>query len=993
MSTTRAELEERYLEAKSRYSEAYKVTGEQKYKYAAEQIQLKDAHLDTFYTHESPGSVSDSLFKVIDGQVYTTFGMTDHIRAAIHNIPLGSEFQIAWLHIFEQDLPDIVLPLYEGGPLIRITDIGKFTRAKWTTVTRWRPKNRGHLHSDREIEEWMENSIGGNNTGASNSDHGYNLVSIESFVFRTLDPGAVTKPTPGSIFGATTGFPENPSKRDTVEPLHCIDQVLRNNKRKLLNLPVGVHKSVADIEPMIRRGKDVQLAIHNRLTHMLGLEPLFIIGHKGKKRIDIVNQFSHYTQCLLKNKDIEAVKYVNGICPDSLGDAFNIVSKDDQYGPEILGYTALIDGKLTIVKTYRPPADTENPLYYTCYNEASYQFKRFVTSNNLKRISKLSNHAQVVGLVADSIVYPPILKRAQFSKSMIELDRNKAYPSSIVGNLFPTESLVVGCFNLDNPCLAFVIVDKVISLTPLAKFYFTNASLSVIPAPMYRYLVSVGCQFEASQALYSVMKPIVLDCPTTPKTLRNTVIGKLIQSHDVRKVVLPHVNKSEFESLAYTASQQGLVHEPLYFGNSVLGDGFSEDLTIDMTIHCAPKSAYQHIYSFIMAYHNIAMLKKMAEFEFDSIKAVYVDAIFITARTKAGQNFSTCGKNIVSSQLEGEFKLDTIKPYHYELPISKNVEWVGKTDNNLPSIAPMELSARLFSKEPSIQNLPFVPSKQVTWITGPAGSGKSYPWIQAGQCLLTPTCELRDAFKAKGCKDVHTAAKMFQFSMSDSAYASRAMGYYRPMYVIDEFTMFTREQFETMLRRQPNSFFVMLGDPCQICNNVNGRSILPLVENAIDWKEFATIRRQSGEFCEFLDSLRDMSYSDQVYAVKSYFVWGTKEECSVVIGGSWNRLSNVNDWFMDRADDTTDIPVRYTKPGGSSVRKIVKKSSASLHIRRTFTEAKQPLEVAFASTVDSYQGSTLSGKVGILVTDLNRPGALYTAVTRVVSRCQIVLLG
>jgi hypothetical protein len=193
MSTTRAELEERYLEAKSIYSEAYKVTGEQKYKYAAEQIQLKDAHLDTFYKHDSPGSVSDSAFKVIDGQVYTHFGMTDHIRAAIHNIPRGNEYQVLWLHIFEQDLPDIVLPLYEDGPLIRITDNGKFTRAKWTSFTRFRPKS-GPLSTDYDIENMMKGEIGGTKYGPS-------LVSIESVIIRTLDPGAVTKPTPGSIFG------------------------------------------------------------------------------------------------------------------------------------------------------------------------------------------------------------------------------------------------------------------------------------------------------------------------------------------------------------------------------------------------------------------------------------------------------------------------------------------------------------------------------------------------------------------------------------------------------------------------------------------------------------------------------------------------------------------------------------------------------------------------------------------------------------------------
>lgn len=982
MSSTKDELFERYSEAVGRYSDAYKETGDPKYQYAADNIELKDAHLDTFYTHDSPGSPADSMFKVIDGQVYTQFGMTDHISRKIHDIPRGSEFQISWLHIFERDMPDI----------------GKFTRAKWTSVTRWRPVV-GHLSTDLEFEEWMENSIGGNNTGAANSDHGYNLVSIESFVFRTLDPSTSAKPTAGRIFGAA-GL-----------DLHCIDKILHNNKRKLLNLPVGVHKSVADIEPMVRRGKDVQLAIHNRLTHMLGLEPLFVIGLKRRKRIDIVNQFSHFTQCLLKNKDIEAVKYVSGIDPASLGDAFNIVSLPGEYGPEILGYTALIDSKLTIVKTYRPPATapeelsarlflkepSENPLYYTCYTEASYYFKRFVTSNNLKRIHSFREH------VAESIVFPPILKRAKFCGNMIELDRNKAFPSSIVGNLFPTESMVAGSFgksraesaavdgamDIDNECLAFVIIDKIVSLTRLAKFYFTVASLSVIPAPMYRYLVSLGCQFEASQALYSVMKHITLDCPVEPKSLRNTVIGKLIQSHDVKKVTLPHVNKAEFESLAYTASQQGLVHEPLYFGTNVLWDGTEVDNPIDMTIHCAPKSAYQHIYSFIMAYHNIAMLKKMSEFEFDTIKAVHTDAIFID---------NSVGKSVVSGILEGEFKLDKIKPYHYEKHISKNVEYQISDSHHRPLV-----------------ELPMVPSSRVTWITGPAGSGKSYPWLNSDpSCILTPTCELRDAFKSKGAKDVHTAAKMFQFSMSDSAYASRAHGYYRPLYVVDEFTMFTREQFETMLRRQPNSFFIMLGDTCQICSSVNGSSILPMVgslgngflenpsktkwesraeiSNVIDWSSHATVRRQSGEFCEFLDSLRVMGVREQTEAVKSYFTCGKKSDCDIVIGGSWSRLSNVNDWFMSIADDSTDIPVRYTKPGGSSVRKVVKKC-AGLHIRRTFAEAKQPLEVAFASTVDSYQGSTLSGKVGILVDDLNRPGALYTAVTRVVSRCQIVLLG
>lgn len=959
MSSTKDELIERYKEAVERYSESYKATGDARFKYAADNIELKESHLNSFYVYNAASSLADSSFKVFDGQVYTEFGMTDHMRAQIHNIPRGSEYQVSWLHVYENDLPDVDIVDDDGKSLLRVTHI-KGVQARWASFTRFRPKS-GPLSSDSDIEDALEGELGG-------SKYGRNLVSIDSLVFRTLNPDDSKLPPKENIFGAN-GL-----------DLHCINKILHNNKRKLLDLPVGVHKSVADIEPMVRRGKDVQLAIHNRLTHMLGLEPLYIVGLKGKKRIDIVNQFSHFTQCLLKNKDIEAVKYVSGIDPESLGDAFNIVSLPGQYEPEILGYTQLIDGKLMIVKTYRPPAHESDPMYYTCYNEASYYFKRFVNGNGLKRLSKMSYHTTVIPLVAESIVFPPILKRAKFCGNMIELDRNKAFPSSIVGNLFPTESLVVGGFcsgfsktrDIDNPCLAFVIIDKIVSLTRLAKFYFTGASLSVIPAPMYRYLVSLGCHFEASQALYSVMKHITLDCPVAPKTLRNTVIGKLIQSHDVKTVTLPHVNKAEFESLAYTASQQGLVHEPLYFGNNVIGedDPYS---TIEMRIHCAPKPAYQHIYSFIMAYHNIAMLKKMQEFEFDSIKAVYVDAIFID---------NSVGKKIESSNIEGEFKLDKIKPYHCEKPISKNVEWAsglintGTVSKSLPSI-------------------PMVPSQQVTWITGPAGSGKSYPWLSSdGQCILTPTCELRDAFKSKGAKNVHTAAKMFQFSMSDAAYASRAHSYYQPLYVIDEFTMFTREQFETMLRRQPNSFFIMLGDTCQICSSVNGGSILPMVSNPIDWSLHTTVRRQSGEFCEFLDSLRDMSIKEQTEAVKSYFTWGHQSECDIVIGGSWNRLSNVNDWFMDQRMETEIIPVKKTKAGGSSVRGFIGKSeNVSFHIRRSFAEAKQPVEVAFASTVDSYQGSTLSGKVGILVDDLNRPGALYTAVTRVTSKCQIVLLG
>jgi len=185
----------------------------------------------------------------------------------------------------------------------------------------------------------------------------------------------------------------------------------------------------------------------------------------------------------------------------------------------------------------------------------------------------------------------------------------------------------------------------------------------------------------------------------------------------------------------------------------------------------------------------------------------------------------------------------------------------------------------------------------------------------------------------------------------------------------------------------------MLGDPCQICNCVNGRSILGCVDNVIEWKGVEGKRRQSGEFVEFLDSMRGLGVCEQREKAIKYFDYGRKEDCSVVIGGTWSQLGNVNAWFLDRNEE---IPVRVIK-GSSTVRKIIKKASVEkdqvFHIRRTFAEAKQPIEVAFASTVDSYQGSTLEGKVGILVADLSRPGALYTALTRVKDRCQIVLLG
>jgi hypothetical protein len=913
------------------------------YRKAADNTQLHPRHLDDFYKYHTydPFNLID-LSSVLEGSDVTTLDNISYaypnftaarLVQAVNQLPRNRPFQISFLGI-RDDEPIVVRLAVTDTTYINLHEKG--VTARWYQYTMFNYKS-GYA----QLEDFQNELT-----------YKYKriLVSPESIVIRPVINN-VSSPNKLSIFGATS------------TELHCIDKILLANKRKLTNFPPGINVNVEQIEPVIKKNRDVHLIFHNRLSVLLD-DPIMTIGRARDKNVTVVNQFCHFTQSINRKAPLEQAIYTPHIDPQdpNLKDAFNIqLDPKDPYQETIISYISLKDDKLTITKTYQPP--DPSPFYYTTTNETAYYFKRFVQDNNLQ---KLTNYNSII---ASAFQPPPMVKRAHLTKNTIELDRNKAYPSSISPNQpfyrgFPTNSLIAGPTDPTNPNLAFVITTSV-KLTPAAAFYFQKTALKVIPAPLYFYLISTGSIIHSDHSLFSTFQDLNIDnIPSDDKYLRNTIIGKLIQNNASSKITFHNTSVDEFRSIQYTATKHNLPYAPLFFETST---PFSTPETITMTVDLPPKPLYQHVHSYIMAYHNITMLRKITELGLSTVQAVFVDAIFTTNNSTA------------TSLVPGEFKQDRIKDCHRTSPLDVK---------HLP-YEPLHLTIT------DLTLLPFIPTSRVTFISGPAGSGKSYQWLNTSIPILTPTLELKRHHKKNG-NPSNTVARFFQFQLSSQVYkAKHQRAFYQPIYVIDEFTMFTREQYDQMIHRQPTSFFVFLGDTNQVFNTINGTSIVSAIQ---DLREHTSqYRRQTDpDFIQWLDSLRDMSTKQQIQQTKARYqhkITNDITSLDLVIGGQHSNLHQINHQYLQTKQPADMVPVRYTKPGKSTTKLNIQLSTVpELHNRKTFQEPKQLYEIAFASTIDSYQGSTVQGNVG-LMDDLTRGGALYTALTRVTDESQIHLIG
>lgn len=151
---------------------------------------------------------------------------------------------------------------------------------------------------------------------------------------------------------------------------------------------------------------------------------------------------------------------------------------------------------------------------------------------------------------------------------------------------------------------------------------------------------------------------------------------------------------------------------------------------------------------------------------------------------------------------------------------------------------------------------------------------------------MTPTRLLRNEHQ-RLFPNTHTAHKYFQFNVTDDHWKllrnSGKIPQFHGVIVLDEFTMFTKSQWETIRRRAEGATIIALGDFQQICNNIDSDAID--LEYFEDFDQLTHTRsersRHGNEYGSVLDSFRGLSFEEQSAKAKLTFKSKKIEDFSI----------------------------------------------------------------------------------------------------------------
>lgn len=334
---------------------------------------------------------------------------------------------------------------------------------------------------------------------------------------------------------------------------------------------------------------------------------------------------------------------------------------------------------------------------------------------------------------------------------------------------------------------------------------------------------------------------------------------------------------------------------------------------------------------------------------------------------------------------------------------------------------------------------------------GAAGVGKSYMHKKNSghmSIFLTPTRQLRDEHindSVAPFANTVTVEKYFRLQLSFDQWfmqRSRHNTTYPRGYLhiyIDEAYMFTRDDWTEILKRAAidNAVIIALGDPCQIANSIDSEPVTEqwFADNGFEMIDVSRLRdvpaRHSYDYGCGLDKLRGLSYEEQSEYLSSPETsmhvsqehmpvyenpppTSSPSMCARVICGSWAAVAkyheavrsllgaaSVGGGFSYTLSILCKSVGRQRRVGRSlcgelaSSLTLVPVDSPTIWWGRKRMSDVAPAdkcEPAYATTVDSFQGTTAACKLYIDVGSLDRDGALYTAVTRTRDACDTVLV-
>lgn len=822
------------------------------------------------------------------------------------------------------------------------------------------------------------------------------------------------------------------SVAQSMEAGNCMIRILQNNGcndmnkvfakfphlKPALNEATGAYNpiyinpdEIAVVAKLLRR----KINVYTPLGRITG-DVWESFGHIKDKILPVQFSMGHAT-LISENLQVDSVMYVDKVVvpmsPDVVAyDTYNHIDNAKYY---IKAVTVTIKKKNTtayvMVKSFKPSTVTgdlthdNEPAFHYVFDKNQLLFKFFKKDFKIKCI----DNTDIRNCVRSSEHFVGRALLMPVTDNVVELDHNKnycSYKSCGYYRGFPTEVIIPTTtkpvLQPDGLSLAFVKCSRIRSFPKYFDLFLKYKQGKIcIPAPVYYYLLDHGAIIDVD--MYFVSRHIDIDMvgyfdhfrelgwvdADEMKLARNCAIGMTITGGTEEK----------------GCARFGVGEESEL--NQVIGECHKNGFTFDVQDHpCGNKvveinykkrtrGCFQ-FHSYILGYALIHMLKKINQLE-NAGCTIYgwnTDSILYEGDWR---EYST---DI------GGWKMADVNPiYRYWSNI--NPGGIQLVQSNV------DFGINGKFREPIIGHTVF---------TGAAGVGKSHTWKEDplfDQIMLTPTKSLRDEHKngKVAFLNTYTVHKYVQFGIQqdDRITGMRTCGKIpsQHMYiVIDELSMFTREQWRTIMRRCQNSIIIALGDFEQICNEVGSK------ESGVDLEFFKglgfthheiartpeSVSRHSYEDGKVLDSLRGKKIPEQIRALKESgkvkFVDNLSSiiESMVVNGATYitdnhRECSRVN--MLAKAyfnEKKLLMPLRCKD--GEIVNLDV--NDDKIWWDRLKMDDVMPAgfkyEPTFAVTVDSVQGKTMHNYVCVDI-NVNRHGSFYTGVSRTRNLSTVIVVG
>lgn len=754
-----------------------------------------------------------------------------------------------------------------------------------------------------------------------------------------------------------------------------INKLSNEFKRKNIT---RVNKELARI---IAKKTRVRLIFKDQLTN-----DWFNTDPENKNKRQSITLFAHNNHATLYKPPNFTITDVSYCTPENIREIF-----DNQHGVKRTfvktdGVNHTIQAFIhsgCMYKTYRPPST--DPIYYSCINELSFEYKKWVVSKDVKPPQGLFYD---VLRLADHHLTTQQFKNYQSTDYFHHHDMVKAFPSFMYSPLYEQYQFPDIDFNLfrvdidDLSILShtgFVVVEDVVYHNEVIEAIKWIQSGCIYTTMRIHTAITNGwisCRLSylitCSKRDYQI--PLANLHYAFNKSFNVKFIGRMIVGGHGQETQEYYYTKDENEmaQMLYECDRDGLQSVPDH-----------DNGLLTVIKKQTSKKALWHIHSYILDYQQCTFMKALTAIGLDTMVAFNVDGVYTDKIVKLPPDITgdAPGKIISGGKSIGN--------------LSSTWEATEHTTVDLGLFNPPPLSVWLGRTNGAV-------------VIGPAGCGKSHDFFNTplvDSVICTPTLLLKHNHRQRTQLPVMTLHKFFGIGVpyhKQSRYSN---------VMVDEFTMITKQIMERIVStcKEYKMNLYLVGDMTSV--GIMQLSPPQCHGDSLEWEYISRMnvyeKPVDGNRCRqrdpnqraIIDSLRGLSYEKQIDILMETFpdnFIGIRQavemydKTAIGISFKHSRCNLFNQMILKKDPDWLKAKC-VSKKGGVKGQIVTMDNNENnrrlIWFNRKKSDEKTPngcvYELSYMATCDAVQGGSYDGNIFV---DLNsasrRDNLLYTSVSR-----------